>query len=209
MYLIASFVTRVERASLQLLPEGQDDPEIVHDRLAHFLRQVSMDNLRRPSDVVALVIGGDCADQAFLNNDNAVLSLGGIAVLQPYELRTTRWLATRHVDKEEPLEELVHLVKVRLHRLLLPLKLGFWAPSKHLVPQPVVLKYSVKQPSVAALLKLVCVVLVLKEVPALLLAAVVISEAIGKELWHYIFASFVGKEEKQAFSLLLCLVDIL
>jgi hypothetical protein len=41
-------------------------------------------------------------------------------VLQSYELRTTRRLVTRHVDEEEqPFKELVHLLKVRLHCLLL------------------------------------------------------------------------------------------
>jgi hypothetical protein len=104
------------------------------------------------------------------------------------------------VDKEkQPLKELVHLVKVHLDRLLLPLKLGFWAYSKHLVSQPVVLKYPIKQPSVAALLKLVRVALVLKEVPALLLVAVVVLEAIKQDWRHYIVASFVRMEEKQPF----------
>ena len=64
-----------------------------------------------------------------------MLSLGGVAVLQSYELCTARWLTARHVDEEEqPLKERVHLVKVRMYRLLLPLRLGFRAYSKHLVP---------------------------------------------------------------------------
>jgi hypothetical protein len=88
-------------------------------------------------------------------------------VLQFYQLCTARWLATRHVDKEkQPLKERVYLDKVRLYRLLLPLQLGFRAHIKHLVSQPVVLKYPVKHLSVAALLKLICVALVLKTVPA-------------------------------------------
>jgi hypothetical protein len=104
------------------------------------------------------------------------------------------------VDKEEqPLKERIHLVKVRLDRLFLPLKLRFWAYSKHLVPKPVVLKYPVKQPSLAALLKLVRVALVLKEVPALLLIAVVVLEAVEADLRHDIVATFVRIEEKQAF----------
>jgi hypothetical protein len=60
--------------------------------------------------------------------------MGTIAVLECDQLRPARWLATRHVDEEEqPLKERIHLVKVRLHRLLLLVKLRFWAYSKHLV----------------------------------------------------------------------------
>jgi hypothetical protein len=85
-----------------------------------------MNYLRRSSNVVALVVGCNCTNQAFFNKDAAVLSLGAIAVLQSYKLCTARWLATRHVDKEEqPLKERVYFVKVRLCRLLLPLKLRF------------------------------------------------------------------------------------
>jgi hypothetical protein len=83
-------------------------------------------------------------------------------------------------EKKQPLEELVYLIKVCLARLLLPLKLGFWAYSKHLVSQPIVLKYSVKQPCVAALLKLVCVTLALKEVPALSVGTVWRHEKVGR-----------------------------
>jgi hypothetical protein len=39
----------------------------------------------------------------------------------------------------------------------------------------------------------------LKEVPALLLVAVVVLEAIQSDLRHYIIASFIRMEEKQAF----------
>jgi hypothetical protein len=39
----------------------------------------------------------------------------------------------------------------------------------------------------------------LKEVPALPLVAVVVLEAIQEDLRHYIVASFVRMEEKQAF----------
>jgi hypothetical protein len=128
------------------------------------------------------------------------MSLRSVAVLQSYQLRPARWLATRYVDEEEqPLNECVHFVKVRLYRLLLLLKLRFRAYSKHLVPQLVVLKYPVKQPSVAALLKLVRVALVFKEVPALLLVAVVVLEAIQEDLRHYVVASFIRMEDKQAF----------
>jgi hypothetical protein len=43
-----------------------------------------------------------------------VLSLRGVAAPQSYQLRPVRWLAARHVDKEEqPLKERVHLVKVQ------------------------------------------------------------------------------------------------
>jgi hypothetical protein len=87
-------------------------------------------------------------------------------------------------------------------------KLRFRAYSKHLVSQPIVLKYLVKQPSLAALLKLFRVALVLKEVPALLLVAVVVLEAMQEDLRHYIFASFSRMEEKQAFWLFLGLVDL-
>jgi hypothetical protein len=55
---------------------------------------------------------------------------------------------------------------------------GFWAYINHLIPQPIVLKYPVKQPSVAALLKLFRVALIFQEVPAFLRVAVVILEAI-------------------------------
>jgi hypothetical protein len=100
-------------------------------------------------------------------------------MLQSYELRAAWWLPTRHVDEQkQPLEELVHLLKVRLHCLLLPPKLGFWAHINHLVPQPVVLKYSVKQPSDAALMKLVCIALILEEIPTFLPAAVIIVKSI-------------------------------
>jgi hypothetical protein len=158
-----------------------------------------VDNLRRSGDVVALVVRGDCTNQAFFNKDAAVLSLGGVAVLQSYQLRPARWLATRHVDEEEqPLKERVHLVKVRLRRLLLPVKLRFRAHSKHLVSQPIVLKYSIKQPSLAALLKLVRVAVVLKEVPAFFFVVVVVLEAIQSDLRYYIVASFIRMEEKQA-----------
>jgi hypothetical protein len=104
------------------------------------------------------------------------------------------------VDKEkQPLKGRIHFVKVRLYRLLLPLQLGFQAHGKHLISQPVVLKYPVKQPSVAALLKLVCVALVLKEVPALLLIAVAVLDAVEEDIQQFFIASFVRIEEKQAF----------
>jgi hypothetical protein len=86
----------------------------------------------------------------------------------------------------QPLKERVHLIEVRLYSLLLPVKLQFRAPSKHLVSQPIVLKYPVKQPSLAALLKLVRVTLVLKEVPTLLLVAVVVLEAVEKDSRYYL-----------------------
>jgi hypothetical protein len=80
------------------------------------------------------VVRSNCTNQAFFDEDTAVLSLGGVAVLQAYKLCTARWLAARYVDKEkQPLKERVYLVKIRLHRLLLLVKLRFWAQSKHLV----------------------------------------------------------------------------
>ena len=84
---------------IKLLPKGQDKPKIVHQQLANLFWQVLVDNLRRSSDIVALVVGGDCADQAFFNKDTAVLSLGGVAMLQPDKLCAARWLSTSHVDK--------------------------------------------------------------------------------------------------------------
>jgi hypothetical protein len=51
---------------------------------------------------------------------------------------------------------------------------------------------------VAALLKLVYVALVLKEVLALFLVAVVILDLVEEDLQYYIVASFVRIEEKQA-----------
>jgi hypothetical protein len=62
-----------------------------------------------------------------------------------------------------------------------------------------VLKYSVKQLFIAALLKLVYIALVLKEVLALFLVAVVVLELVEEDLRYYIVASFVRIEEKQAF----------
>jgi hypothetical protein len=94
---------------------------------------------------------------------------------------------------------LVHLLKVRLHRLLLPQKLGFQAYSKHLVPEPVVFKYPVKQPSVAALLKLVRVALILKEVPAFLPVAVIILETMKQNVWHSVLAIFIRIKKEKAF----------
>lgn len=94
-----------------------------------------MDDLCRSRNIVAFVIGGNCANQAFFKEDTAVLSPGAIAVLQAYELCTARWLATRHVDQEhQPLKERIHLIEVRLHCLVLPLKLRFRAYCKHSVP---------------------------------------------------------------------------
>jgi hypothetical protein len=85
-----------------------------------------VNDFRRSSNIVALIVRGDCANQPFFKKDTAVLSLGGITILQSYKLRTTRRLATRHVDKEEkPFKELIYLLKVRLHCLLLPPKLRF------------------------------------------------------------------------------------
>jgi hypothetical protein len=93
-----------------------------------------VDNLCRSSNVVALVVQSDCTNQDFFDKDTTVLSMSTITVLQSDKLRSAQWLATRHVDKEEqPLRKRVHLLKVRLDCLLLPLKLGFWAYSKHLV----------------------------------------------------------------------------
>jgi hypothetical protein len=94
-----------------------------------------VNDFRRSSNIVALVVQGNCANQLFFKKDTVVLSLGCIAVLQSYKLRTTWWLATRHVDEEEKLfKELIYLVKVCLYCLLLPLKLRFWAYSNYLVP---------------------------------------------------------------------------
>lgn len=66
-------------------------------------------------------------------------------MLQSDKLRAARWLPACYVDeKEQPLEELVYLLKVCLHCPLLLLKLAFWAYSKHLVSKLVVLKYPIK-----------------------------------------------------------------
>jgi uncharacterized membrane protein len=147
---------------IKLLPKGQDEPEVVHQQLAYLFWQVSVNEFRRSSNIVALVMGSYCADQAFFNGNPAVLSLNDVAMLQSYKLRAAWWLPTRHIDEQEQLlEELVHLLKIRLHCFLLPPKLGFWAHMKQFVPQPVVLKYSVEQPFFAALLKLVYIALIL------------------------------------------------
>jgi hypothetical protein len=58
-----------------------------------------VNDFRGYSNIVALVVRGDCADQPFFKKDTAVLSLGRVAVLQSYKLRTTRRLATRYVDE--------------------------------------------------------------------------------------------------------------
>jgi hypothetical protein len=111
-------------------------------------------------------------------------------------------------EEEQPLKERVNLVKVCLDRLLLPLKLRFWAYRKYLIPQPLVLKNPIKQLSVAALLKLLRVALVLKEVPVLLLIAVVILKAVEEDLRHDIVASFFRIQEKQPFQLFLGLSNL-
>jgi hypothetical protein len=138
-----------------------------------------VDNLYQSSNIIALIVRGDCTNQPFFKKDTAVLSLGSITILQSYKLCTTQRLATRHIDKQEqPLEKLVHLLKVRLHYLFLPPKLRFCAYIKQFVPKPVVLKYSVKQLSIAALLELVYVALIFQEIPAFLPIVVIILEAI-------------------------------
>lgn len=133
-----------------------------------------MYNLCRSSDVIALMVRCYCADQAFFNKYTPIVPLHCVAVLQGQQFSTACRLARCNVYKKKHLlKESIKLGEVRLHCILLPDNLVFLRQAYHLILQPVVVKNPVEEP-VISLLKLFRISWILEEIPALLVATMVV-----------------------------------
>jgi hypothetical protein len=59
---------------IEFVRERKNKPEIIHKQLTDLLGEVSVDDFGRSSDVVALMVRRDRADQAFFYEDAPMMS---------------------------------------------------------------------------------------------------------------------------------------